>query len=170
MRHNHPRCNLNSSQLCTAHPLASHQQLRCPEAVKLRHAAHRMGCPAGLETFGVKLPEAAKLFGKKFASGASITKNPMEKDQVEVSQLSARDASSVRGLRKPCLQANVRGLLYLARMATCSLGHTCESLAASITVARTATMQPMRSAAQTHGVGDSMHCIKAFHMFPGGLL
>ncbi|CAL5224157.1 g6794 [Coccomyxa viridis] len=38
----------------------------------------------GLETFGVKLPEAAKLFGKKFASGASITKNPMEKDQVEV--------------------------------------------------------------------------------------
>ena len=138
--------------------------------MKLRHAAHRMGCPAGLETFGVKLPEAAKLFGKKFASGASITKNPMEKDQVEVSQLSARDASSVRGLRKPCLQANVRGLLYLARMATCSLGHTCESLAASITVARTATMQPMRSAAQTHGVGDSMHCIKAFHMFPGGLL
>ena len=44
------------------------------------------GIPAGLETFGVKLPEAAKLFGKKFASGASITKNPMEKDQVEVSQ------------------------------------------------------------------------------------
>jgi hypothetical protein len=32
----------------------------------------------------VKLPEAAKLFGKKFASGASITKNPMEKDQIEV--------------------------------------------------------------------------------------
>jgi translation initiation factor 1 (eIF-1/SUI1) len=40
---------------------------------------------AGLETFGIKLPEAAKLFGKKFASGASITKNPMEKDQIEVS-------------------------------------------------------------------------------------
>lgn len=40
--------------------------------------------PAGLETFGVKLPEAAKLFGKKFASGASITKSPMEKDQIEV--------------------------------------------------------------------------------------
>ena len=46
----------------------------------------KRGIPAGLETFGVKLPEAAKLFGKKFASGASITKNPMEKDQVEVSQ------------------------------------------------------------------------------------
>ena len=39
---------------------------------------------AGLETFGIKLAEASKLFGKKFASGASITKNPMEKDQIEV--------------------------------------------------------------------------------------
>ncbi|KAK9836034.1 hypothetical protein WJX81_007823 [Elliptochloris bilobata] len=38
----------------------------------------------GLETFGVKLAEASKLFGKKFASGASITKNAMEKDQIEV--------------------------------------------------------------------------------------
>lgn len=35
----------------------------------------------------MKLPEAAKLFGKKFAAGASITKNPMEKDQIEVSRL-----------------------------------------------------------------------------------
>ena len=39
---------------------------------------------AGLDTFGIKLAEAAKLFGKKFASGASITKSPMEKDQIEV--------------------------------------------------------------------------------------
>ncbi len=38
---------------------------------------------AGLETFGIKLAEASKLFGKKFASGASITKNAMEKDQIE---------------------------------------------------------------------------------------
>ena len=30
------------------------------------------------------MPEAAKLFGKKFASGASITKSPMDKDQIEV--------------------------------------------------------------------------------------
>ncbi len=37
-----------------------------------------------METFGVKLAEASKLFGKKFASGASITKNPMEKEQIEV--------------------------------------------------------------------------------------
>ena len=36
----------------------------------------------------MKLPEAAKLFGKKFASGASITKNPMEKDQIEVGIMS----------------------------------------------------------------------------------
>ena len=48
--------------------------------------SHGICVPAGLETFGVKLPEAAKLFGKKFASGASITKNPMEKDQIEVCQ------------------------------------------------------------------------------------
>lgn len=33
----------------------------------------------------MKLAEASKIFGKKFASGASITKNPMEKDQIEVS-------------------------------------------------------------------------------------
>ncbi len=31
----------------------------------------------------MKLAEASKLFGKKFASGASITKNAMEKDQIE---------------------------------------------------------------------------------------
>jgi len=37
----------------------------------------------------VKLAEAAKLFGKKFAAGASITKNPMEKDQIEVKLASA---------------------------------------------------------------------------------
>ena len=38
----------------------------------------------GLDTFGVKLPEASKLFGNKFASGASITKSPTDKDQIEV--------------------------------------------------------------------------------------
>jgi density-regulated protein len=38
----------------------------------------------GLDDFGVKLTEASKLFGKKFASGASITKNPLDKDQIEV--------------------------------------------------------------------------------------
>lgn len=39
---------------------------------------------AGLDDFGVKLSEASKLFGKKFASGASITKNPLDKEQIEV--------------------------------------------------------------------------------------
>ena len=43
-----------------------------------------MGCCAGLEAFGIKLAEASKLFGKKFAAGASITKNAMDKDQIEV--------------------------------------------------------------------------------------
>ena len=42
---------------------------------------------AGLELFGVKLADASKLFGKKFAAGASITKNPMDKDQIEVRAL-----------------------------------------------------------------------------------
>ena len=38
---------------------------------------------SGLESFGVKLQEAAKLFGKKFASGASITKNAESKEQID---------------------------------------------------------------------------------------
>ncbi|KAK9829014.1 hypothetical protein WJX72_003411 [[Myrmecia] bisecta] len=38
----------------------------------------------GLDTFGVKLSDASKIFGKKFASGAAITKSPMEKDQIDV--------------------------------------------------------------------------------------
>lgn len=38
----------------------------------------------GLEGFGVKLNEAAKLFGKKFASGASVVKNPSLVEQIDV--------------------------------------------------------------------------------------
>jgi len=38
----------------------------------------------GLDLFGVKLPEAAKLFGKKFASGASVTKNGEGQAQIDV--------------------------------------------------------------------------------------
>lgn len=37
----------------------------------------------GLDLFGVKLNEAAKLFGKKFASGASVTKNAENKEQID---------------------------------------------------------------------------------------
>jgi len=32
----------------------------------------------------VKLGEAAKLFGKKFASGAAVVKNPSEKEQIDI--------------------------------------------------------------------------------------
>ena len=40
---------------------------------------------SGLDLFGVKLPEAGKLLGKKFACGASVTKTAEAgKEQVEV--------------------------------------------------------------------------------------
>jgi density-regulated protein len=38
----------------------------------------------GLDGFGIKMAEAAKLFGKKFASGAAVTKSPTEKDQIDI--------------------------------------------------------------------------------------
>ncbi len=38
---------------------------------------------SGLDLFGVKLSEASKMFGKKFASGASITKNAEGKEQID---------------------------------------------------------------------------------------
>ncbi len=38
---------------------------------------------SGLDLFGVKLNEAAKMFGKKFASGASVTKNAENKEQID---------------------------------------------------------------------------------------
>lgn len=37
----------------------------------------------GLEGFGVRLSDAAKVFGKKFASGASVTKLPSGGEQVK---------------------------------------------------------------------------------------
>ena len=58
----------------------------------------------------MKLPEAAKLFGKKFASGASITKNPMEKDQIEVSSLfvvATRVHAAFRGWKARLLFCNM---------------------------------------------------------------
>lgn len=39
---------------------------------------------AGLDAFGVKLAEASKLFGKKFASGASVVKNAEGKEHIDV--------------------------------------------------------------------------------------
>ncbi|CAH1425227.1 unnamed protein product [Lactuca virosa] len=38
----------------------------------------------GLELFGIKLSEASKKLGKKFATGASVVKGPTEKDQIDV--------------------------------------------------------------------------------------
>eukprot|EP00850_Spirogloea_muscicola_P004028 SM000017S02768 [mRNA] locus=s17:152483:154743:+ [translate_table: standard] len=38
----------------------------------------------GMELFGVKLADAAKKFGKRFASGASVVKGPTEKEQIDV--------------------------------------------------------------------------------------
>lgn len=58
-----------------------------PEVVVERNTRNKRKCittVTGLELFGVKLPEAAKLFGKKFACGASVTKSPSEKDQIDV--------------------------------------------------------------------------------------
>ena len=38
----------------------------------------------GLDLFGVKLADAAKVFGKKYACGASVVKNPSLKDQIDI--------------------------------------------------------------------------------------
>jgi density-regulated protein len=38
----------------------------------------------GLDSFGVKLSEASKLFGKKFASGASVVKTADGKEQIDI--------------------------------------------------------------------------------------
>ncbi|CAN4096476.1 unnamed protein product [Withania somnifera] len=38
----------------------------------------------GLEIFGVKLSDASKKLGKKFATGASVVKGPTEKEQIDV--------------------------------------------------------------------------------------
>mmetsp|Transcript_39481 Transcript_39481/g.54827 ORF Transcript_39481/g.54827 Transcript_39481/m.54827 type:complete len:126 (+) Transcript_39481:142-519(+) len=38
----------------------------------------------GLETFSIKLADASKIFGKKFACGSSVVKGPSEKDQIDI--------------------------------------------------------------------------------------
>ncbi|KAK7283403.1 hypothetical protein RIF29_12898 [Crotalaria pallida] len=38
----------------------------------------------GLELFGIKLSDASKKLGKKFATGASVVKGPNEKEQIDV--------------------------------------------------------------------------------------
>lgn len=57
-----------------------------PRVVLERNIRNRKKCIttiSGLDLFGVKLNEAAKLFGKKFASGASVTKNAESKEQID---------------------------------------------------------------------------------------
>lgn len=53
---------------------------------------------SGLDVFGVKLAEASKLFGKKFASGASIVKNAEGKEQIDI-QVGGRPCEERRGGR-----------------------------------------------------------------------
>jgi hypothetical protein len=38
----------------------------------------------GLDLFGIKLADASKKFGKKFACGASVTKDAANKEQIDV--------------------------------------------------------------------------------------
>ncbi|GMI97932.1 hypothetical protein like AT5G11900 [Hibiscus trionum] len=38
----------------------------------------------GLDLFGIKLSDASKKLGKKFATGASVVKGPTEKEQIDV--------------------------------------------------------------------------------------
>lgn len=38
----------------------------------------------GLELFGIKLSDASKKLGKKFATGASVVKGPTDKEQIDV--------------------------------------------------------------------------------------
>ena len=59
---------------------------KVPMVVLERNTRNRKKCITsihGLDMFGVKLAEAAKLFGKKFASGASVTKNAENKEQID---------------------------------------------------------------------------------------
>ena len=57
-----------------------------PMVVLERNTRNKRKCIttiSGLDLFGVKLNEAAKMFGKKFASGASVTKNAENKEQID---------------------------------------------------------------------------------------
>jgi density-regulated protein DRP1 len=58
-----------------------------PQVVLESHTRNKKKCVTtvtGLEGFGVKLSEAAKLFGKKFACGASVVKNATGTEQIDM--------------------------------------------------------------------------------------
>lgn len=51
---------------------------------KERQRNKHMTSVSGLDLFGIKLSEASKLFGKKFACGASVTKTATQTEQIEM--------------------------------------------------------------------------------------
>eukprot|EP01018_Ginkgo_biloba_P013577 Gb_11237 [translate_table: standard] len=58
-----------------------------PEVVVEKVVRNKRKCVTivkGLDMFGIKLSEASKKLGKKFASGASVVKGPTEKEQIDV--------------------------------------------------------------------------------------
>ncbi|KAJ3702163.1 hypothetical protein LUZ61_005868 [Rhynchospora tenuis] len=58
-----------------------------PEVVIEKIVRNKRKCVTvvkGLELFGVKLSDASKKLGKKFATGASVVKGPTEKEQIDV--------------------------------------------------------------------------------------
>ena len=64
-------------------------QLTCPtlQVVIERATRNKRKCVTtviGLDQFGVKLADASKKFGKKFACGASVTKDASNKEQIDV--------------------------------------------------------------------------------------
>ncbi|CAM8935633.1 unnamed protein product [Rhodiola kirilowii] len=58
-----------------------------PEVIIEKSIRNRRKCITsvkGLELFGVKLSDASKKLGKKFATGASVVKGPTEKEHIDV--------------------------------------------------------------------------------------
>ncbi|KAK6944818.1 SUI1 domain [Dillenia turbinata] len=58
-----------------------------PEVIIEKVVRNRRKCITtvkGLDLFGIKLGDASKKLGKKFATGASVVKGPTEKDQIDV--------------------------------------------------------------------------------------
>lgn len=60
--------------------LASHVIIQRIERNKRKHVTSVMG----LEAFGIDLKKAAKQFSSKFATGASVTKNPQGQEEIVV--------------------------------------------------------------------------------------
>lgn len=54
----------------------------------------------GLEAFGVKLSEAAKACGKKFASGASVNKHTSGREQIDIQVSQLRKMSNKISVRE----------------------------------------------------------------------